>query len=191
MKEIELEDGHVLEVTEHERMDRDEYDNLGIILSFHGEYDFTSPNAPRIDHRDFGGWGEVKAELENEYGAVHVKTLWLYDHGGLALSTRSFYGRAHQAEWDSGRVGFVYTTAERIKAMGTPEGRIDAVLDAEIDTYSKYVNGQPYFWAEVRNSEGVVVGEMEFDHENEAEPWARELIKARKEFASLVTVEAD
>lgn len=39
---------------------------------------------------------------------VAILPLFLYDHSGLAMSTGSFVGRAHHAEWDSGQVGYIY-----------------------------------------------------------------------------------
>ena len=47
-------------------------------------------------------------KLVEDSNTVAVKPLYLYDHSGLAMSTGSFVGRAHHAEWDSGCVGFIY-----------------------------------------------------------------------------------
>lgn len=45
-------------------------------------------------------------------GDVAILPLFLYDHSGLAMSTGSFVGRAHHAEWDSGQVGYIYMTKD-------------------------------------------------------------------------------
>jgi len=39
---------------------------------------------------------------------VAILPLYLYDHSGLSISTRSYIGRAHHAEWDSSRVGYIW-----------------------------------------------------------------------------------
>lgn len=46
--------------------------------------------------------------LLDDSESIAIKTLYLYDHSGLSISTGSFVGRAQHAEWDSGPVGFVY-----------------------------------------------------------------------------------
>lgn len=44
---------------------------------------------------------------------VVMLQLYLYDHSGISISSSSFVGRAHHADWDSGPVGFIYCTKER------------------------------------------------------------------------------
>ena len=45
-----------------------------------------------------------------------ILPLNLYDHSGLSMSVSSFIGRAQHAEWDSGQVGWIYATADSIRA---------------------------------------------------------------------------
>jgi hypothetical protein len=53
---------------------------------------------------------------------VVMLQLYLYDHSGISMSSRSFLGRAHHAEWDSGPVGFIYATKEHfLKETGYTE----------------------------------------------------------------------
>lgn len=183
---MKLQNGYKLKVKEHERYNPREDDNLSIIVASHRRYDFQDDNAPKVQFSDFGSWAEVQEHLEQEHGAVHVKPLYLYDHGGQSISTRSFVGRSHHGEWDSGQVGLVFTTKERIGVIGTPEDRIDAVIEAEIEEYDKYIQGQPYYTAKIKNAEGTEVAYMEFDDEDEALPWAEALIETWAEFRGLV-----
>lgn len=53
-------------------------------------------------------WPDEIMRACNKYGDVAIMPLFLYDHGGLTMSTSSFVGRAHHAEWDSGQVGYIY-----------------------------------------------------------------------------------
>lgn len=65
---------------------------------------------------------------------VAIKTLYLYDHSVQSISTGSFVGRAHQAQWDSGPVGFVYMdkkTAIENMAMATDEIRLAMPLEGD------------------------------------------------------------
>ena len=68
--------------------------------------------------------------------------LYLYDHGGLALSTTEFIDK-----WDSGHVGFVLVTEARIREAGLfSVGGIDweqiaCQVRAELREFEDYLNG--------------------------------------------------
>ena len=67
------------------------------------------------DFEELLQWGFNTRTLLNMLdasGQVAILPLYLYDHSGLAMSTGSFVGRAHHAEWDSGQVGFIYMDKE-------------------------------------------------------------------------------
>ncbi len=51
---------------------------------------------------------EEMLQLCAKHGDVAILPLYLYDHSGISISTGSFVGRAHHAEWDSGQVGYIY-----------------------------------------------------------------------------------
>ena len=50
--------------------------------------------------------------LLNESENLAILPLYLYDHGGISMSTGSFVGKAPHAEWDSGIVGYIYIDKE-------------------------------------------------------------------------------
>src|ERR1035437_10207344 len=76
-----------------------------------------------------------------------------YEHGGVAYSTGEFAD-----PWDSGQVGFIYTTAEDIARTGPVDGDVEwmakhhegktlievvtSILQAEVEEYSKWANGE-------------------------------------------------
>ena len=65
--------------------------------------------------RDLLPYGTISEliHLCNESNQVAILPLFLYDHTNISISTGSFLGRAHHAEWDSGPVGFIYMGKER------------------------------------------------------------------------------
>ncbi len=72
--------------------------------------------------------------------------LYLYDHSGITMRTSSFSDR-----WDSGQVGFIYLTREKIqKEWGwkvlTPARRekLYSVMTSEVEEYAKYLEGDVY-----------------------------------------------
>lgn len=70
--------------------------------------------------------------------------LYLFDHSGLSMSTSSFSCR-----WDSGQVGFIYTTIDKIKAETCYECSTDEewaektreILEGEVETFDQYLTG--------------------------------------------------
>ena len=114
-----------------------EWDNLGTIVAWHSRYDLGDESGGEDPSQWYRDW-----KTENPDGMIFP--LFMYDHGGIALSVRSFMGRAHHAEWDSGQVGWVYVTRAKLvdEQMGDwSEDRVREGVEAEIDTYSKYING--------------------------------------------------
>ena len=83
--------------------------------------------------------------------------LYLYNHSGLSISTRSFYGRAHHAEWYSGVVGFIYITLEDIKKESgnhdwkliTAKRRkqVEDRLRTTVEIYDGYLSGNIWNYA--------------------------------------------
>lgn len=87
-----------------------------------------------------------------------ILPLNLYDHSGLSMSANSFIGRAQHAEWDSGQVGWIYATADRIRAefgncSAESVEKAKALLKAEVETYDYYLSGQCYGFRLYENGE--------------------------------------
>lgn len=89
--------------------------NVSIMACFHGRYSLGDKHDMRSE--DFSGWDEMEEFLRKKKGAILVMELWLYDHSGLHIKVGDFNGMLPQghAQFDTGRVGFVYTTKERIR----------------------------------------------------------------------------
>jgi len=102
---------------------------------------------------------EVRAELEERFFNKFVgKPLYKYEHGNIALSTTPFGCR-----WDSGQVGYIYTTKEKarenfgIKRI-TKDVRtsVMAILEGELETFETYVRGEVYGYT-VEDEDGEVL----------------------------------
>lgn len=112
-----------------------EWDNVGTLVCFHNRYDLGDKKPPECaDVEDAKAYAEqvVKA------GGV-VLPLYLYDHSGITISCAPF-----SCPWDSGQIGFIYATAEKIKAEGiTPEQAVKN-LQSEVEVYDQYLIGDVY-----------------------------------------------
>jgi uncharacterized protein RhaS with RHS repeats len=88
---------------------------------------------------------------------AEIQEVYMYDHSGIALSTNEFGCR-----WDSGQIGYIYMkSADIISEFGadTPETRAQARkrMDSEIDTFSRYINGEVYCYC-ITDADDKVVG---------------------------------
>ncbi len=95
-------------------------------------------------------WVSVKDIEAVSGGELVVLPLYLYDHSGLTMNTTGFY-----CPWDSGQVGYIWTTMKRIKE-GRPEKRTKkewrdlalTILRGEVEVYDQYLRGDCYGYIE-------------------------------------------
>lgn len=114
-----------------------EWDNLGTMVCFHKRYDLGDKHDYCSGNYD--GWEEMKdAIIENE--DVHtILPLYLYDHSGITMNTTGFSCR-----WDSGQVGWIYVSKDKVKKWGTDETKVADYLKGEVETYDQYLRGDVY-----------------------------------------------
>lgn len=167
-----------------------EMDNLSEMAFSHKRYDF--PNDGEVDFDEHGSWTHVAQWLRHEREAMHIMPVYMMDHSGLSFRVAKDFGDP----WDSGQIGLVYTTPERIKVCGTPEEHIDEVLIAEVEEYGKYVSGEMYGFI-VRDEKGKKVddgdcwGYYEVDDAfSEAEATVDAEIRWRDEQANDIAADA-
>lgn len=145
-------------------------DNLGIMVAWHSRYNLGDagqgwaertregrkgyPKWP--DPSSFMGWlkqCETGLDEDGEPDPVAdedkprcLLPLGLYDHSGITM----YVGSRHpfdQQGWDSGQVGYIYTTNARLKEMGhaDPESlsdeEVEGWLRGEVETYDQYLTG--------------------------------------------------
>ena len=95
-----------------------EWDSLTTMAYGHKKYKLGDKEADNTDL--YNSWEEwLKGEVLNKYGKHNVVylSLFLYDHSGISINTTGF-----NCKWDSGQVGYIYTTKELlIKETGYTE----------------------------------------------------------------------
>jgi hypothetical protein len=120
---------------------REAWDNATTMVCFHGRYQLGDKHTYRS--QDYGGWDSLRKALEAD-GAVVVYPLYLYDHSGITISTTPF-----SCPWDSGQVGWTFMTREQMKECfgefkritPTLRKRAESHIEAEVDTYDRYIKG--------------------------------------------------
>jgi hypothetical protein len=121
---------------------------MGTMLCFHRRYNLGDKHD--LKHENFSSWGEIQEYLRKELRANIIIPLYLLDHSGLWIRA----GRGFPEDsggWDSGVVGFIYTTPKRIRNMYaikhiTKEKLTQAEkeLYREVETYNDYLTGNVY-----------------------------------------------
>jgi hypothetical protein len=89
--------------------------------------------------------------------AAVVLPLYLYDHSGITMNTAGF-----ACKWDSGQVGFIYATKEKIREVFGWKRltkkrlqQIQDILDGEVKTYDQYLTGDVYGYTIEKNGEHI------------------------------------
>jgi hypothetical protein len=123
------------------------WDNLGVMVCWYHDYDLGDGLPERLRQR-FQRWDMTEIEAFVRWKNLNRKhllalPLYLYDHSALAISTTPFGCR-----FDSGQVGWIYATHDRLKeAYGTDEitpeilERTRQGLLAEVEVYDQYLGG--------------------------------------------------
>ncbi len=77
-----------------------------------------------------------------------ILPLYLYDHGGITMSTNRF-----PCSWDSGLVGFIYADRKKIleeysrkKLSPNLREKVADLLESEVKTYDQYIMGDVYYY---------------------------------------------
>ena len=114
-----------------------------------------------IDADSYDSIEEMEKFLKNERNAICIKPLFIYDHGGVVLKTSPF-----NCPFDSGRIGFVYTTKSMLEDAGFIKSKnskltqklkdkLNQLIDREIDEYTKWIMGHIYAYKVYKNNEIV------------------------------------
>jgi hypothetical protein len=124
---------------------RKEFDHLGTMACSHKCYSLGDKNA-KINVSACQNWDDVEDYLRGAKEAEVILPLYLYDHGGITMSTSPFGDR-----WDSGQVGFIYASRKRIlseysvtEIAGEIFELVTKVLQAEVKEYDAFLTGEVY-----------------------------------------------
>ena len=93
----------------------------------------------------------VEEDDEPLEGPLIGLAVYTYMHSSTHMSTRSWLGRAHHAEWDSGQSGFIYITEKAaLEWMGgkrMTKAKLSQVyknLEGIVEEFGRWVNGETY-----------------------------------------------
>jgi hypothetical protein len=135
-----------------------EFDNIGTMVCWHHRYRLGDVR-PTDDPADW------RADFDEENPDALILSLYLYDHGGVTMSVED-----PGCRWDSGQVGWIYVTAEKIKAeFGDAEGareKAEACLRAEVKVYASHLEGDVWRFVVERVSGCAECGTVGYDHED-------------------------
>lgn len=119
--------------------------NLGTMICFHKNYKLGDKHNYRSD--DYGSWDELAKAIKEDFGKDCVlKIIRMYDHSGISLSLGNGY--PYNDVWDSGYVGFIVVSKEKIRKEYNVKhvtkaimAKVDKSLQSEIDVYNQYLDG--------------------------------------------------
>lgn len=123
--------------------------NLGKMVCWHRKYLLG-------DEHDFSDPQEFQ-ESEDYKNAYLILPVYLYDHSGITISTSDFGDR-----WDSGQIGYIYVTREKIREVFGKEPteamrtQIEEELIDEVSTYDQYLQGDCYRF-EIQDRKGNMI----------------------------------
>ena len=112
--------GHTINIYQDESPESPrEWGTLGIIAYAHKNYKLGEEDATKGEYADCSSWEEVKHVIEKK-GGLFITPIYMYEHSGITISTKPFGD-----VWDSGQVGYIYTTKEK---MNEAKEMIDAMV---------------------------------------------------------------
>lgn len=114
-----------------------EWDNLGHLFSFHRRYSIGDKH--NYNSSDFASFEDWRKQLEEDYNVIAILPVYLCDHSGLLISTTPFACR-----WDSGQIGWIFTTPEKIKEIGAQPDKALQYLEDEIKIFNQFLTGEVY-----------------------------------------------
>lgn len=119
-------------------------DNVGEMICFYKGWELGDEND--LNQDDFNSWEELKEYLIKEKKAVIILPLSVYEHGSLTIKIGNYKGLLPEGhyEFDTSNVGFVYVTKEKLKEEGLTKKKAEKIINAEVEEYNKYLNGEVY-----------------------------------------------
>lgn len=114
-------------------------DGLPDLITWHRRYDFSTRKEDKNK--------SAEMFLKEAKRLRHISLpLFLYDHSGLRFST-SAASWPFSCRWDSGQVGFVFWTREKLKALGLTHARRERKekeLKQAVQLLDDYASGNVY-----------------------------------------------
>jgi hypothetical protein len=135
-----------------------EWENLGIMICNHRRYDLGDIVESKDFHWDeFSSWEEAKNYLFTDMDAAAVLPIYLNGYGRPTINTKGFSQLR-----DSGQVGFIYATKEKIREVfgwkRLTEKRlkhIEEILNKEVKIYNMFLLGDIYGYIIEKNDDQI------------------------------------
>jgi len=134
----------ILKIFNDSDSDSREWDNLGKMVCFYNGYSLGDKHDLKQD--DFNSWDALSKHIIKEEKAVVILPIYMYNHSGITIRTTPF-----GCQFDSGQVGFIYTTTDKIKenfsVKKVTKKLIDKVIEMlkqEVKTYDDDLTGNVY-----------------------------------------------
>lgn len=142
---------HFIEIYQDENCmnPREWSDHLGVMVFSHTRYSLGDADHG-IDFKKYDSWDAVERGIRRKYkGTVLVMPVRMYDHSGITISVSNEY--PYNDYWDSGKIGFIFTTKERIRKWYQKKliskktmAKAKHALLYEIEEYDQYLRGDVY-----------------------------------------------
>jgi hypothetical protein len=121
---------------------RKDWDNITTMICL-GKYSYLGD---KHDYKmnNFDSWDELKKQIESDNKVLMIKPLYVYDHGGITISTSPFNDR-----FDTSSIGWVFISEKQLNAMcgeefERNEERLNSIMDSEVKNYDEYLTGNVY-----------------------------------------------
>lgn len=128
-----------IDYDEHPMNCRIDWDNLGTMICFHRNYILGDEH--NYEPHDYNSWEEMKEAIIEQENVHTILPLYLCDHSGITISTSPFSCR-----WDSGQVGWIFVSKDKVKKEGIDESKVEEYLEGEVKDYDKYLTGEIYYY---------------------------------------------
>ena len=105
------------------------------MILFHWRYDLGDKHD--YNYGDYSSWDEMREDIIAKEQSGMIRPVYMYEHGLVSLSTRTFNDR-----FDSAQVGYISVSTETFQQLG-----IDQCLDLiekDLSIYAKYINGEVF-----------------------------------------------
>ena len=142
-----------IEYDDDSGMNPRDWDNLGTIATWHRRYNLgdEQPSESVEEWKErMTEWEEGDTETaEEKFDRLFVwLPVYMYDHSGITINTAGF-----SCPWDSGQVGVIYISRERLKKDGIGEEQARECLRGEVEVYDQYLRGDVYYCVEEEYNE--------------------------------------
>ena len=147
------EDGNRVTIWQDEFFDSNprDWDNLGVMACWHRRYDLGDEQ-PQCSPDEY---------MEDLPKGTVILPLYLYDHSGITMSTSAF-----SCPWDSGQVGIIYATPDRIRECfidRVSDDRVRESLVHEVETYDMHLTGEVYGYSVEKPVGCEACGNVEYE----------------------------